>query len=81
MNFCGWSSNWQGLVTIRYETGVNLVRSKLIRRKLKEPMVIFRNLSLVDGALIGRGWPVVMVTYGSGGPVNTDDGIKKNIMN
>ena len=54
-------------------TEVNLVRNKLIRRKLKEPMVIFRNLSLVDGALIGRGWPVVMVTYGSGGPVNTDD--------
>ena len=27
----------------------------------------------MDGALIGRGWPVVMVTYGSGGPVNADD--------
>ena len=39
-------------------------------------MVIFRNLSLVDGVAAGEGWPVVMVTYGSGGPVKTDDNCK-----
>ena len=32
----------------------------------------------MDGALIGRGWPVVMVTYGSGGPVNADDWDKED---